>query len=120
MAVGPARIETLEAGDALLAAGSLDQPLVVPVRDVVPGWLSELIVEVHQRGGTVVVSAEPPPALTGESLDGWEIGICTAALRAGVDQVTGVSTERMRRVRAVLDSLERAAAAGTAPDEAAS
>ena len=116
MAVGPARIETLEAGGALLAAGSLDQPLVVPVHEVVPGWLPELVVQVHRRGGTVVVSAEPPPVLTGESLDGWEIGVCTAALQAGVDQVTGLTTERVRRVRAVLDSLERAR---TAPDEAA-
>jgi hypothetical protein len=104
---GATRIEGLEAGRARLADGSVGagSELVVPVRDVVPAWLVDLVSEAGLVGASVVVEAEPPADLEGEVLDGWEIGVCTAALGAGATDVLGIAPRRVARVREVGDLL---------------
>lgn len=39
------------------------------------------------------------------TLDGWEIGVLTAALSQGVATVRGVDPRRFRRISSVLDAL---------------
>ena len=43
--------------------------------------------------------------LAGETLDGWEIGVCAAALAAGAADVQGLDRTRVARVREVGDLL---------------
>ena len=73
-----------------------------------------------QLGSTVVVEAEPPAALEGEALDGWEIGVCTAALGAGAADVLGVDPLRVARVAEVIARLAAPAPATATAPEAAS
>lgn len=121
MVTGRARVESLEAGLAYLAglgdgAGS---ELIVPVRYAVPAWLADLAAAAAVVGSTVVVEAEPPAALEGEALDGWEIGVCTAALGAGAADVLGVDPRRVARVDEVIALLDaHAPATATAPEAA--
>lgn len=107
MVTGPARINDLEAGRELLVGGSVGggSTLVVPVRAVVPSWLVELAAEAADLGIDVLVEAEPPADLDGEALDGWEIGVCTAALASGAADVIGVDPRRVARVREIGDLL---------------
>lgn len=114
MVTGPARIDTLEAGLARLAAASRGPvvPLVVPVRAVVPAWLEDLVVAADAAETAVVVDAAAPRDLAGEALAGWEIGVCTAAFASGAADVLGVDPRRVARVREVHASL---AAHGPAP-----
>ena len=122
MVTGRARIDSLEAGLAYLAGGT-DEPgseLVVPVAVTVPTWLADLVAAAAVVGSTVVVEAEPSAGLSGEELDGWEIGVCTAALTAGAADVLGVDPRRVARVHevtALLDThaLETAPAPEPAP-----
>ena len=107
MVTGASRIETLEDGLGRLRgvdAGS-GSDLVVVVRSVVPAWLEPLVTEAIEAGSRVLVAAEPPPGLVGETLDGWEIGVCTAALAAGAADVLGIDGTRVARVREVGDLL---------------
>lgn len=107
MVTGAARIDTLEDGRALLRgldAGS-GSDLVVVVRSVVPAWLPQLVTAAIEAGSRVLVAAEPPAELVGEALDGWEIGVCTAALAAGAADVLGIDRRRVARVREVGDLL---------------
>lgn len=121
MVTGAARIDTLEDGRARLrgldAASGAD--LVVVVRSVVPAWLEELVAEAAAGGSRVLVAAEPLPDLAGEALDGWEIGVCTAALAAGAADVVGIDRKRVARVREVGELLAAHAPAPVAAPEAA-
>lgn len=126
MVKGAARIDTLEDGRAHLRgldAGS-GSDLVVVVRSLVPAWLEQLGREATEAGVRVLVAAEPPAALAGEALDGWEIGVCTAALAAGAADVEGIARTRVARVREVGDLLAAhapsAASASVPAPEAAS
>lgn len=107
MVTGAARIETLEDGRARLRGvdAGAGADLVVVVRSVVPAWLEQLVVEAGRAGSRVLVTAEPPADLAGEALDGWEIGVCTATLAAGVADVLGIDRTRVARVREVGDLL---------------
>jgi hypothetical protein len=100
---GATRIDSLESGLARLAdrSGGVGSELVVPVRDVVPDWLADLVSAASLVGATVVVEAEPSAELVGDALDGWEIGVCTAALAAGAADVLGVEPRRVARVHEV-------------------
>ena len=64
-----------------------------------------------------MVEAVAPEGLAGEALDGWEIGIATAALLAGAADVTGIAPQRLARVREVDAALAAAdaTAASAAP-----
>lgn len=112
MVRGRARIDSLAAGRDLLAGEAIGvgDPLVVPVVDAVPAWLGELVTVAASRGVEVLVEAEPPADRDGEALDGWEIGVCTAAFAAGATDVVGVDPQRVARVRTVTAQLDRAAA----------
>lgn len=100
--MGRARIESLQAGLAA-AAGPGTTDLVVPVSGSVPAWLGDLVHGAAAADGEVrvLIEAEPPADLEGAALDGWEIGVCTAAVAAGVDDVLGVDPQRVTRVRQV-------------------
>ncbi len=111
------RIDSLAAGrehlaHARLAPGAV---LVVPVDRRVPTWLAELVDAAHAARASVVVEAQTPADLEGEAAAGWQIGVCTAALAAGADDVVGVEAQRVARVRDVTASLD-AARAGGAPE----
>lgn len=119
MVTGPGRIDTLEAGLARLAAaeGGTVEPLVVILDQAVPAWLASLVDAAAARGAAVVVQAAAPHGLAGEALAGWEIGVCTAALAAGVSDVVGVDARRVARVREV-DAALAAHAPQRAPEVA--
>jgi hypothetical protein len=97
------RIDSLEAGQAHLAQSGSDGRaiLVVTVARVVPVWLSALVEEAHAAAASVVVEVEAPADLDDESRAGWEIGVCTAALGAGTDDVVGIDPKRVARLREV-------------------
>jgi hypothetical protein len=116
---GPARIDTLDAGLARLAAAGRGPavPLVVPVRAVVPAWLEDLVVAAAAAETAVVVDAAAPHDLAGDARAGWEIGVCTAAFASGAADVLGIDPRRVARVREVHDSLA-AHAARRAPEVA--
>ncbi|WP_421119375.1 hypothetical protein ACE2AJ_18765 [Aquihabitans daechungensis] len=103
MVTGRARIDSLEAGLASLGdhPGAPGAELVVPVRSSVPPWLADLVAAAAVVDATVVVEAEPSAELSVEALDGWEIGVCTAALQAGAADVLGVDPRRVARVHEV-------------------
>ena len=73
------------------------------VTDAVPADLAEVVAA---ASGPVVVRAQAPVGLAGETLAGWEIGVATAALQAGAATVEGIDPERLRRVRAVVHQLD--------------
>lgn len=114
------RIESLEAGGSALSAAPdpAETGLVVPVSTAVPTWLGALVEAASAAGAAVFVEAEPPADLEGEALDGWEIGLCTAALAAGAAGVLGIDPQRVRRVREV-DGALAAHAPGASPEPAA-
>lgn len=107
MVPGRARIESLEAGRRALdqVAPGERAHLVVPVAEAVPSWLADLVVTAAGAQAEVTVEAEPPADLEGEALDGWEIGVCTAALAAGATEVAGIDPRRVTRVREVWAAL---------------
>ena len=113
------RIESLAEGRTHLAAGSAAESgcLVVPVREVVPGWLAELVDAAGAAGVAVVADAVGIEGASADQRAGWEIGVCTAALAAGVADVRNVAPQRVERVRAVLGSLGHAVEAA-APETA--
>ncbi|WP_426572231.1 hypothetical protein [Aquihabitans sp. McL0605] len=117
MVVEHVRIENLaEADDALAKAGDVvDLVLAVVVRATVPAWLGAAVERAHRAGRSVIVIAEPLGDPAGEELAGWEIGVATAALAAGVDEVRGIDARRVERVRTVLGLLDAAAAHEVAP-----
>ncbi len=90
---------------------------MVTVQEAVPGWLTALVAAARAVGASVVIEAEAPSDLAGESLAGWEIGVCTASLGAGAAEVTGISPHRVARVREV-DALLAAAARRATPETA--
>ena len=116
MVTDRARIDSLEAGRVALDAqeGTDHLELVVSVRSTIPPWLIELVVVATARGSVVLVEAEAPPGLPAETLAGWEIGVCTAALTAGAIEVFGIAPSTVARVREVIGAL--AAAASDAAD----
>lgn len=121
MVTDGAQTTSLADGLAALAdAADRTEPLtlVVPVVEAVPPWLVGLAAAAHDQGARVLVSAEPPAGATGEAADGWEIGVCTAALAAGVDDVVGIDPRRVTRVRAVIEATRRATMAPPAEQPA--
>jgi hypothetical protein len=113
------RIDSLEAGREHLrgAEAGRSDVFVVAVADAVPGWLGSLVRAAAGVEVPVVVEAVAPEGLAGEALDGWEIGIATAALLAGAADVTGIAPQRLARVREVDAALAAAdaTAASAAP-----
>jgi len=112
------RIDSLAAGREHLARAQRvpGSVLVVPIDRTVPAWLGELAAAAHVVDATVVAEARRPADLVGEAGDGWEIGVCTAALAAGADDVTGIDARRVARVRDVTACLD--AARAPAPEDA--
>ncbi|MGN6692993.1 MAG: hypothetical protein ACTHN0_02355 [Aquihabitans sp.] len=111
------RIDSLALGQEHLSqtgpgAGSI---LVVTVVRVVPPWLAALVEGARAAAASVIVEAEAPTDLDDESRAGWEIGVCTAALAVGADDVIGVDAQRVARVREINDRLA-AAQPRTAPE----
>jgi hypothetical protein len=93
-------VDTLEGGRDLLASGVDQGRLAVVVTASVPRWLGRLVQEAAAASVTVVVIARCPDALHGEAIDGWEIGIVTAALAAGAE-VEGIAERRVARVASI-------------------
>ena len=56
-------------------------------------------------GARVGLRLVPPGGLTGEALDGWEIGAVMGALARQPATIRGVTLQRVRRVDVVLDAL---------------
>ena len=112
MVTEPARTESLEAARAILSDPSSAGAgvVVVPVSEAVPSWLAELVVEAHAAGCRVAVSAEPAAIRDRDAQEGWEIGVATAALSAGVDELVGIADARRRRVQVVVAALDHGAA----------
>lgn len=111
----PAR--AVGAVDALVRAG-IDTARVVV--EVGPG--DEIVEEVMvlERsafgfGVGAVVAPSAAATWSEAARHGWEIGTLTALLEAGIVTVRGPEPERVRRVAAVLDTLDLAATASTAP-----
>lgn len=109
MAVAQQVIEHLDEVDTVLRASApaVAAPLVlvVPIVEVAPPWLAEAVVRAHASGATLVVSLEPTSPGVDDRAAGWEIGVITAALAAGADDVLGTSPERVARVGEVLRRL---------------
>lgn len=102
------RIDSLAAGQARLAeAGWVPGTvLVVTVERTVPPWLRPLVAAARRGEAPVVVEARTPADLDVEPAAGWEIGVCTAALAAGADDVTGIDPQRLARVREITRRLD--------------
>ena len=117
MVVEHARVESLAEADEVLAraATPADLVLVLVVRTVVPAWIGALVSQAHAAGHGVMVVVEPEGDPAGDVLAGWEIGVCTAALSAGVDEVRGIDAKRVERVRTVVGLLDGAGAPEAAP-----
>lgn len=116
MVTGRVRVETLEDGRAALAGSATPAALVleVAVDQRVPAWLGDLVALARSAGASVSVVAVAPSAVTAagdEALAGWEIGVCTAALAAGADEIVGIDPTRVARVRTIVGAL----ATGSAP-----
>jgi hypothetical protein len=94
-------VDTLEGGRDLLASGVDQGRLAVVATASVPKWLDLLVQEAAAASVTVVVIARRPDGLDGDAIDGWEIGIVTAALAAGA-QVEGIAERRVARVASIL------------------
>ena len=104
------RIENLAAAEAVFEQATTAAPtLVVPVEHALPAWLDALVDRAHAAGTTVAIGAEPPSDWSDDRRAGWEIGVCTAALHAGVDEIVGIAPQRVNRVRAVVAAIDAAA-----------
>lgn len=106
------RTDTLAGADAALVDGAdlAGGVLEVLVVDVVPAWLPDVVDRAHAQGAQVAVCATPDGSLSPAERAGWEIGVCTAAQRAGVDRIDGIDPRRVARVGAVVHRLDAARA----------
>jgi len=102
----------------LLANGGVRGRVVLEV-PVMPHLPALTTADVHQLGelGLLAGVLFPPlPRVTDEAI-GWEIGIVTRLLGAGVRTFRGLDATRFDRVRAVHDAIK---SAGVHPEEASS
>lgn len=117
MVVPEVNVDGIEALRALLDGA--DAPVharpVVVVATVVPPWLGDAVGACAVTGCDLAVALEPPSSLTGEALDGWEIGVLTALCSLGITDVRGADPRRLARVRVVVDRLAQAAPAEVTP-----
>ena len=95
-------------------AGSDREVVVVQVGQPVPPTLGAAVRESHRAGRLVSLHLEPCGAsLAHDERAGWELGVLSMALRAGVDHVVGADPVRLARVRAVTLALGTSGGAPT-------
>jgi len=107
---GQAEIAGAAALDLLANGGVRDRVVVeVPVMPHLPALTAADVDQLAELGLRAGVVFPPLPRLTEEAI-GWEIGVVTRLLGAGVRTFRCLDATRFDRVRAVHDAIEGAAA----------